>query len=367
VNPSSLASFAVSSFARHETFHPRYGWLQKGVSQAEEDPETFSRGDTTVRLGVGKNMVHAIRYWCLAFKVLEERRNDEHPRVPELVPSPFGVALLGHDGCDPFLEHVGSLWLLHWMLLRRPCLAPAWWVAFNGMASRQWHEDALTRQITDWADLAGWPSVVPASVKKDVDCLIRMYSSRQHGRQAIDDLLDCPFRELGLLVQVPSEARAWRFAAGEKPGLPDEIVGFACFDFALRSAPDARSISIARLASEPGGPGLAFRLSETDIHGALARLAAVHSGFRLAAPAGLRQILYTDDPEDIAADLLVCYYQDRSAPTQKITAAAFGYTDLRRALTELDQDLERESDVLRKLELHQRRMQLLTAGAGSGR
>jgi hypothetical protein len=59
-------------FARHETFHPRFGWLKKGFDRASEDSEVFLREDAPVQLGVGKNMVRSIRYWCVAFKLLAD-------------------------------------------------------------------------------------------------------------------------------------------------------------------------------------------------------------------------------------------------------------------------------------------------------
>jgi hypothetical protein len=57
-------------FAKHETFHPRYGWLKKGFDKSTEDEILFLREDAPVTLGVGKNMVKAIRYWSCAYKVL---------------------------------------------------------------------------------------------------------------------------------------------------------------------------------------------------------------------------------------------------------------------------------------------------------
>ena len=53
-------------FARHETFHPRFGWFKKGFDKNEVF-STNKKGATTI-LGVGKNMVNSIRYWSLAFK-----------------------------------------------------------------------------------------------------------------------------------------------------------------------------------------------------------------------------------------------------------------------------------------------------------
>ncbi len=85
-----LAEAAKPVFARHETFPLRFGWLRKAYTQADADSGVFSRPTATVGLGVGKNMVNAIRYWAQAYKILEEVPNPERPRVPLLVPTTFG-------------------------------------------------------------------------------------------------------------------------------------------------------------------------------------------------------------------------------------------------------------------------------------
>lgn len=59
------------SFGRHETFTLRFGWLTKGFKAWCEDPSIFEKNDATVVLGVGKNMVHAIRYWLIARQVVD--------------------------------------------------------------------------------------------------------------------------------------------------------------------------------------------------------------------------------------------------------------------------------------------------------
>ena len=60
-----LSEAAEPVFARHETFHPRYGWFRKAYVAATRDPHVFTSEDAPVRLGVGKNMVRAIRFWGL--------------------------------------------------------------------------------------------------------------------------------------------------------------------------------------------------------------------------------------------------------------------------------------------------------------
>src|ERR1022692_3922954 len=54
-------------FSGHETFPFRYSWLPKAVVELTANAELFSNDERAmVRLGVGKNMVKAIRFWVQA-------------------------------------------------------------------------------------------------------------------------------------------------------------------------------------------------------------------------------------------------------------------------------------------------------------
>lgn len=292
-----LAAAAKPAFARHETFHLRFGWLRKGFTAASKDPEAFSRPNATVELGVGKNMVNAIRYWCQAYKIIEEAPNKERPRMPHLVPSAFGQQLLDEDGWDPWLEDPASLWLLHWKLLGpgSMCLAPVWWTAFNLFAPEQFEDYQLTDLVMELSAAAGWKSVMESSIKKDVDCLLRTFAVRRTGRQTMDDVLDCPTRQLGLIAPAVGEAKSWRFMTGPKPSLPPAVVAYACADFLDDVGPNERTISVARLASDPGAPGRAFRLTESNLYDILVEAAKTARQMRVAEPAGIRQLIVDGD------------------------------------------------------------------------
>ena len=67
-----LADMAERSFARHETFHPRYSWFRKAYAHVAADGGIFSSEDAPVQIGVGKNMVRAIRFWGQAAKLITE-------------------------------------------------------------------------------------------------------------------------------------------------------------------------------------------------------------------------------------------------------------------------------------------------------
>lgn len=367
---SLLQAAASATFARHETFHPRYGWLHKGFTEAARNPHIFLQPDATVTLGVGKNMVNAIRFWSSAFKVLREVPNPQRPRVSLSTPTAFGRALLSEDGWDPYLEDAGSLWLLHWKLLEAPSLAPAWWVAFNAFAPLQFDEAHLIAHIAELAAAAGWPMVVEASIKKDVDCMIRMYSARRQGRQGLDDVLDCPFRELGLMEAVPGEARTWRFNTAAKENLPDAIVVYACLEFASRAAAGASSMTIARLAADAGSPGAVFKLTEAVLYETLRRAANEWEGITVAEPGGLRQLIFNNSAADLAPSTLERHYRETTGSTRRLEREDHPGAGQNRApneriarrLAQLDAQIERATPV-KRLELIQKRLELVESGA----
>lgn len=53
---------AKFSFSGHETFYCRHYWLKKGIDFVENEGQ-FTKSQAIIDLGVGKNMVSAIRYF----------------------------------------------------------------------------------------------------------------------------------------------------------------------------------------------------------------------------------------------------------------------------------------------------------------
>ncbi len=120
---------AERSFARHETFHPRYGWFRKTYAHVADDGGIFSREDAPVQIGVGKNMVRSIRFWGLAAKLITEDPQHSGRRETSYVPTRRGHGMFGEGRWDPYMEDPGTLWLLHWLRLAPKSQLPVWWLA----------------------------------------------------------------------------------------------------------------------------------------------------------------------------------------------------------------------------------------------
>ena len=96
-------------YSGHGTFPCRYTWLPKAVIALKDKPHLFRDVDEAmVDLGVGKQMVRAIRFWVEAAKIAEKKEKNN------LKVTPLGERLMGANGFDPFMEDSQTLWLIHW-------------------------------------------------------------------------------------------------------------------------------------------------------------------------------------------------------------------------------------------------------------
>lgn len=294
-------------FARHETFHPRYGWIKKGFDAAQKDPKAFVRDDAHVTLGVGKNMVRSIRYWAHAFKVLEDDP-DAEGRQRESIPTEFGEFLLGQNGVDRYLEDLGSLWLLHWQLLKEPSTATAWRYTFFKNGRNEFSSKELTGQLQDFLE-AEYPTARTAksSLKKDSTCLLRMYGELPTGTEVSEDSIHCPFAELGIL-RPTADGKRYSFRIGRKPGLTNELITALCLDYAAESGSAAQTIALNRLLRDEGSPGLALRLREPDLYAAVEEVTQETRALELMEAAGVIQLSFAEEPADLSRELLLRHY-----------------------------------------------------------
>jgi len=294
-------------FARHETFQPRYGWLKKGYEKVIEYPDLFLRENATVILGVGKNMVRSIRYWMMAFKILEEIQ-QRNKKITVFKPTNFANELLSFNGWDPYLANQSSLWLLHWYLLKSPCKASAWYFVFNEFHKSDFTSDDLLRALVEYV-YSYFPNIRISenSLKKDIGCILRMYGEKGLLRIKNEDSIDSPFSELAI-IRNTSDKKSFYFVSGNKPGLTPEIIVSSCLEYTSIYNPGLRTISITQLLYNVGSPGLVYRLTESNVCEAIEKLSSQNNSIHLGESAGIIQFSYDDDPLALSKNILRKYY-----------------------------------------------------------
>ena len=113
-------------FRAHDTFFIRKGWLSKGMERVVAKDDLFIDKDEnpTDILGIGSNMVKALRYWLQAVGLTSEPKRGR--RVQNLTP-------LGREiyEKDPYIEELGTLYLLQYQLAKQKEEATAWYYFFN--------------------------------------------------------------------------------------------------------------------------------------------------------------------------------------------------------------------------------------------
>jgi hypothetical protein len=300
------------SFGAHEKFVFRHGWLKKGVDAVAADPLVFTHDEALVELGVGKNMVRSIRFWCLATGMIEE--TDLVGRVRLLELTKLGGRLLPYGGWDPYLEDGGTLWLLHWQLATNTTRALVWHQTFCTYYESEFSKAQLGRFIAKQLDRQGI-ATTEAMVEREVDTCLRTYAGtlvRAGGPGLLEESFDCPLVELDLLRLNPVEG-LYRFSIGPKVSLPAAVVGFALLQYFRRLDIVQRTVAVDDCVYGSGSPGQVFKLDENSMVEYLEALEPLTDGaVRLQETAGLRQLyLHHIEPHQFKAyafRLLANYY-----------------------------------------------------------
>ncbi len=157
-------------FSGHQTFVFRHGWLEKGVDLIREDQRGFLADDAIVKLGVGKNMVESIKYWCLQTGLIENLEESGGMKLTQLAEYIFGKEK--DAGVDPYLEDDATLWLLHYNIVVN---APesTFSIAFNSLNKPEFSKSELSAFLQRY--LAGKVSVSEKTLERDIDCFIHTY------------------------------------------------------------------------------------------------------------------------------------------------------------------------------------------------
>ena len=289
-------------FGGHEKFVFRQGWLKKGLDAAQADPTIFTRPDAFVTLGVGKNMAASIRYWGLAVGFLQESTQTRG----HIEPTDLGRAILGENGWDPYLEDIGTLWLIHWQLASNQGRGLVWYLTFSRYFDVEFRKEQLIAFLEKQFTHLGIQTT-PAMIEREVDVFLRTYTPAQT-RQGVslEESLDCPLVDLNILRH---SEKVYRFDVGYKASLPVEVFGYCLLKFLRERINSRRTVTVDECIYQPASPGQVFKLDENTVIDYLERLEVLTgSALRIQENSGLRQVYLPSISPNIEQDLLRGYY-----------------------------------------------------------
>ncbi|WP_020160007.1 DUF4007 family protein [Methylobacter marinus] len=295
-----------ASFGRHETFALRYSWLTKGFRAFEANKNIFSSDEATeatIELGVGKNMVNAIKYWLRASSML-------HDSDKELVASKLGKAIFDEDGWDPYLEDEATIWLIHWLIVTNSELATAWYWFFNCFHKAEFTSEEAADSLSDFVRnrLSGKHS--ERTVRNEISMILRMYSSpKVNLKSQTEDCLDAPLTSLKLVTAVEGP-HLYRSYGNSQPTLPIELIGYAVNEVFNQRNTVSLPITDLMYGQKDGvALGSVFRLTESALLAKLENLVKTYpSIFEINDTAGINQ-LFRKDSDEVSLDFLRHYYQ----------------------------------------------------------
>jgi len=247
-------------FTGHETFHCRSFWLKKGYDFIKHG-HAFNKDEAVLHLGVGKNMVSSIRFWLKAFNLLDEDGS---------VNSSFANKIFSDDtGFDPYLEDVGTIWMLHYLLVTQK-RSSIYYLVFNEFRKYrlEFTKEHLQSFIERYCRTRGI-YFNSSSVSKDINVFLNNYLPPSSAKKGIEDNFAGLLYELGLVrpiekpdVDRKGKRREWyRIENTPREDLPYEIVLFCILD----NEKYGNSITFTELLNDKDSVGSVFALTSQGL------------------------------------------------------------------------------------------------------
>ena len=303
-------------FSGHETFACRYAWLPKAYRALKADARAFVDEDKAmVVMGLGKNMVRALKFWVEVTGVAEPVGRDRTLKITE-----FGHKIFDEDkGLDPYLEDVRTPWLLHWNVASRDQGALfAWRFLLGHWPYPEFTHGEAFRAFKAQSMRMGFEHS-DVTLKQHLDVFLHMYHPTRGagGAKGVEDSLDGPLVDLQLLVNLgvrQTGGGRWETVYGfrreEKSEIGQALFDYCLHDYKRRFASSDAVLNLRSVAMAPASPGQLFKLPEHDVR---ARVEArptsgAPRGFTFQASAIEGQLFFDSDGptlDDVYAEEVV--------------------------------------------------------------
>ena len=280
-------------FSGHDSFICKHFWLKKGYDFISQGQRTFNDDLAVVDLGVGKNMVTAINYWLKAYGI-----TDSSNHITELGHFLFNEK----NGHDPFLEDLGSIWLLHYSLIQAD-KASIYNLFFNEFRKDKFSftREQLSNFLLRKLDANDQKNVNANTINSDISVFIRNYlkPGLRNKKTDIEDEFSNLFIDLQFMETYQSENAEDRIVEWYKIendlriDLPAELVLFSILD----NESYGDSISFKELQSGHNSPGNVFALNEDGLYNKIERIVEICPDATYTQSAGVRELQFKSKPD----------------------------------------------------------------------
>ncbi|MFW6016103.1 MAG: DUF4007 family protein [bacterium] len=289
------------TFARHETFHIRTGWLRKGLNAIDRNDHIFLETIPAMdELGIGKNMINSLRYWLLATKLTEECYENG-----QKVQRPTELANIIME-YDTYFEDPATFWLLHYQLAINKEEATTWYWFFNYFNYSEFDKKTFVERLTTYIKRTGEEPPAQSSLESDFKVLRKMYLSKEENidkknkdYNPEEELMASPFKDLRLLIETDDNKLKINRPTVDK--LPVQIL-FYCLLESLNKG--ETSINVDDLMSKENSIGRVFKLTPNILYTYLEQFQELNY-IRLAKQAGLNSVTILEDSQE---KILEYYY-----------------------------------------------------------
>ena len=197
-------------FSGHEGFSLREGWLRKGLLAVAENPKVFTKAELIYAidsLGVGANMVKAIRYWLELFSLIEKENKTHSYKLSE-------VAKLLIEK-DSYFQHKNTMWLLHVLSTQKAlhkkghvstnsCI---WQIVFSDGELNTFSLEKLNGKVISSLKENG-KVYSPSTIKSAVNTFFKTYQTDKVDVNPEQNMIS-PLAKLGLISKY--DAKTYRF------------------------------------------------------------------------------------------------------------------------------------------------------------
>jgi hypothetical protein len=274
-----IENYLKTTFSGHDSFPCRNFWLKKGYDYVLSG-KSFNDEDAVVVLGVGKNMVGAIRYWMRAFSLFQNQ--DE---LSELAHFIFN----DETGVDPYLEDDATLWLLHYHLVKTG-LASTFSIIFNFLRKERIE---FSKQNFIQFVLRDFGNQNENTLNTDFNVFSRMYIRNEERSKDREDNLSELLNELNLVDSFRSEKTEFYIIENrERDEIPEEIILYSILentDFDL-------SVNFRTLESDINSVGNVFALNKHGIYSKIQALVEKFDYLIFNDQAGIKELQFKRKP-----------------------------------------------------------------------